>query len=33
MKDGPSLTLLDVMQEHGFRAPATWAGYRELTEK
>jgi len=28
--DGPSLSLLRVMQEHSFRAPADWEGWREL---
>ena len=28
--DGPSLCLLRVMQEHNFRAPADWEGWREL---
>lgn len=28
--DGPSLSLLRVMQEHNFRAPADWEGWREL---
>ncbi len=31
--DGPSRTLLAVMQAHGFKAPPTWQGYRELTDK
>eukprot|EP00898_Chlorokybus_atmophyticus_P006946 jgi/Chlat1/7252/Chrsp58S06894 len=31
--DGPTLTLLNAMAEHGFVAPAAWAGFRELTEK
>ena len=31
--DGPSCTLLDFMRSHDFQAPATWPGYRELTEK
>jgi hypothetical protein len=28
--DGPSLSLLRVMQEHNFQAPADWEGWREL---
>lgn len=31
--DGPSSTLLHYMAEFGFRAPDSWRGYRELTEK
>ena len=31
--DGPSCTLLDYMRTHNFCAPASWKGYRELTEK
>lgn len=31
--DGPSSTLITVMQEYGFKAPSDWKGYRELTEK
>jgi len=31
--DGPTQTLLAVMAEHKFVAPATWQGFRELTEK
>jgi hypothetical protein len=31
--DGPSQTLLEFMAGHSFRAPSSWAGYRELTEK
>ncbi len=31
--DGPSSTLLHYMAETGFRAPDSWRGYRELTEK
>ena len=33
MKDGPSNTLLEVIKEHGGKAPPNWMGYRELTEK
>ncbi|KAI7843293.1 hypothetical protein COHA_003125 [Chlorella ohadii] len=33
VSDGPSATLLRVMAEHNYQAPADWAGYRELTEK
>lgn len=32
-RDGPSVTLLDVIDEYGGEAPANWDGYRELTEK
>jgi class 3 adenylate cyclase len=28
--DGPSLTLLSIMEEHHFKAPADWEGWREL---
>ena len=28
--DGPSLSLLRVMREHNFRAPADWEGWRDL---
>ena len=31
--DGPISTLETVMQEHSFKAPQDWKGYRELTEK
>ncbi|EFJ49622.1 hypothetical protein VOLCADRAFT_89530 [Volvox carteri f. nagariensis] len=31
--DGPSDVLLRFMAEHNFTAPASWKGYRELTEK
>ena len=33
VKDGPTKTLLHVMEEHNFVAPKTWKGFRELTEK
>ncbi|KAL4852756.1 Ras guanine nucleotide exchange factor W [Chlorella vulgaris] len=33
VRDGPSATLLRVMAGHNFQAPASWPGYRELTEK
>eukprot|EP01016_Furgasonia_blochmanni_P056965 TRINITY_DN980_c0_g2_i8.p1 TRINITY_DN980_c0_g2~~TRINITY_DN980_c0_g2_i8.p1 ORF type:complete len:532 (+),score=119.26 TRINITY_DN980_c0_g2_i8:113-1708(+) len=32
-KDGPSNTLLDVIESHGGRAPSDWEGVRVLTEK
>ncbi|OQS03511.1 hypothetical protein THRCLA_04178 [Thraustotheca clavata] len=32
-EDGPSTSLLRVMREHHCEAPATWCGYRTLTEK
>ena len=32
-RDGPSQTLLEVMGDHGFKAPYDWEGFRELTEK
>jgi class 3 adenylate cyclase len=32
-EDGPSLSLLRVMEAHGCEAPRDWKGYRELTEK
>lgn len=31
--DGPSNTLLEVIQEFGGKAPHDWKGYRALTEK
>jgi len=31
--DGPTVSLLDVMGELGFKAPADWPGFRSLTEK
>lgn len=31
--DGPSRTLLGVMEAYNYKAPAGWAGFRELTEK
>ena len=33
IKDGPTTTLLRVMEEHNFVAPKSWQGFRELTEK
>lgn len=33
VEDGPAATLLEVMGAHGFVAPPSWAGVRELTEK
>jgi len=32
-KDGPSLSLLKVLEKHNFKAPNDWRGFRELTEK
>lgn len=32
-KDGPSNTLLNVIEEYNGVAPKNWRGYRELTEK
>lgn len=32
-EDGPSSTLLRYMGDFGYEAPASWKGYRELTEK
>jgi len=32
-KDGPSNTLLGVIEDNGGNAPSTWKGFRELTEK
>ena len=26
--DGPTKNLMDIMGEHGFKAPSDWAGYR-----
>ena len=31
--DGPARVLMGFIEEHGFRAPAGWKGFRELTEK
>lgn len=31
--DGPTQTLMEVMEESNFKAPDDWPGYRELTEK
>jgi len=31
--DGPGKSLMDVMEEFNFQAPADWKGYRMLTEK
>ena len=31
--DGPSDSLLTVMQKHNYNAPKSWKGFRELTEK
>jgi hypothetical protein len=31
--DGPSNTLLLVIEESGGKAPSNWEGFRELTEK
>ena len=33
MPDGPSLTLIEFINEQGGRAPPDWPGYRELLEK
>jgi hypothetical protein len=32
-EDGPTKTLLSVMEEFKFQKPADWKGFRELTEK
>jgi hypothetical protein len=32
-KDGPSNTLLEVIEAEGGKAPSDWPGYRVLTEK
>ena len=32
-KDGPSKTLLEVIEDHGKKAPEGWQGYRALTSK
>jgi len=32
-EDFPAKNLLSVMEEHNFKAPADWQGYRALTEK
>jgi len=32
-KDGPTLTLKGVIEEHNGRSPNNWKGFRELTEK
>ena len=31
--DGPSLTLLEYMEERNFIAPSNWKGFRPLTSK
>ena len=31
--DGPSDSLLTVMQKYNYNAPKSWKGFRELTEK
>lgn len=31
--DGPSLTLIRYIDEHGGKAPDSWAGFRPLTSK
>ncbi|GBG32422.1 Adenylate cyclase, terminal-differentiation specific [Hondaea fermentalgiana] len=31
--DGPTLSLLSVMEEFDYESPSNWKGYRELTEK
>ena len=33
IRDGPSVTLLEVMEAYNFNAPSGWAGFRALTEK
>ena len=33
MGDGPSETLMRVMEEYNFNAPSNWRGFRELTDK
>lgn len=33
VQDGPTASLLSVLAEHNYRAPASWTGYRALTEK
>ena len=33
IKDGPSETLLEVMERTNYQAPEGWAGFRALTEK
>lgn len=32
-EDGPTNTIMGVMQEYKFQAPGDWNGYRVLTEK
>lgn len=32
-KDGPSKTLIEVIEDFGMKAPEDWAGYRALTSK
>ena len=32
-KDGPSKTLIEVIEEHDKQAPRDWKGYRALTSK
>jgi hypothetical protein len=31
--DGPTRTLLEIIDEHKTEPPSDWAGFRELTEK
>ena len=31
--DGPTQTLMEVLERFNFMAPPTWKGFRELTEK
>jgi len=31
--DGPSKTLIEVIEDFGMKAPEDWAGYRALTSK
>ncbi len=33
MPDYPTRQLLGIFEEHGFKAPQDWDGYRILTEK
>jgi len=32
-RDGPTVEVYRFMEEHNFKKPEDWAGYRDLTEK
>lgn len=33
MPDQPTRNLIEIMRQENFKAPSSWNGYRELTEK